>query len=45
MLIGDLKITEVLLSDELDLEGSKLDLIKFFSLLDKPESRFNIVTP
>ena len=34
-----------LLSDELELEGSKLDLAKFFSLIDKPEGRFDIVTP
>lgn len=35
----------MLLSEDLDLEGSKLGLVKFFSLLDKPEGRFNIVTP
>ena len=34
-----------MLSDELELEGNKLDLAKFFSLFDKPEGRFNIVTP
>jgi len=45
MLTGQAGITDLLLSDELELEGSKLDLVRFFSLLDKPEGRFNIVTP
>jgi alkyl sulfatase BDS1-like metallo-beta-lactamase superfamily hydrolase len=30
---------------ELSIEGSKLDLVKFFALMDKPESKFPIVTP
>jgi alkyl sulfatase BDS1-like metallo-beta-lactamase superfamily hydrolase len=45
MLTGQAGIKDLLLSDELELEGSKLDLVKFFSLFDKPEGRFNIVTP
>jgi alkyl sulfatase BDS1-like metallo-beta-lactamase superfamily hydrolase len=45
MLIGKAGVKDLLLSDELDLEGSKLDLVKFFSLFDKPEGRFDIVTP
>jgi len=45
MLTGRAGLKDLLLSDELELEGSKLDLVKFFSLFDKPEGRFNIVTP
>ena len=45
MLTGQAGLTDLLLSDQVELEGSKLDLLKFFSLLDRPEGRFNIVTP
>ena len=45
MLTGQAGLRELLLSDEIELEGSKLDLLKFLSLLDKPDGRFNIVTP
>ncbi|MEN8719517.1 MAG: alkyl sulfatase dimerization domain-containing protein [Oceanococcaceae bacterium] len=38
-------IKDLLLSDELDIDGSRLALITFFGLLDKPEGRFAIVTP
>lgn len=34
-----------LMSDDLDIEGSSIDLISFFGLLDKPDGRFGIVTP
>ncbi len=45
LLLGQAGLKDLLLSDEIELEGSKLDLLRFFSLLDKPEGRFNIVTP
>ena len=45
MLTGQAGLKDLLLSDDVDLEGNRLDLLKFFSLLDKPEGRFNIVTP
>jgi len=38
-------LKELLFSDDISFEGSKLDLIGFFGMLDKPEGRFNIVTP
>ena len=38
-------IKEFVLSDDIGIEGSKLDLIRFFTLLDRPDGRFNIVTP
>ncbi|MDL0432287.1 alkyl sulfatase dimerization domain-containing protein [Marinobacter sp. TBZ242] len=45
ILIGDAGLKELLFSDDIRFEGSKLDLIGFFSMLDKPDGRFNIVTP
>jgi alkyl sulfatase BDS1-like metallo-beta-lactamase superfamily hydrolase len=45
MLTGQAGLKDLLLSDQIELEGSVLDLGKFFSLLDKPDGRFNIVTP
>jgi len=45
MLTGKAGLREMLTSDELEVEGSVLDLVGFFSLFDKPEGRFNIVEP
>ncbi|EMP56270.1 metallo-beta-lactamase superfamily protein [Marinobacter santoriniensis NKSG1] len=45
LLIGKAGLKELLFSDDIHFEGSRLDLIGFFSMLDKPEGRFNIVTP
>ena len=45
MLTGQAGIREVLFSDDVSVEGSKLDLVRFFALLDRPDSVFNIVTP
>ncbi len=45
MLTGQAGLKVLLLSEDLELEGSKLDLVEFFSLFDKPQGRFNIVTP
>ena len=45
MLIGQAGLRDTLFSDELEVDGSALDLLKFFSLIDKPAGRFNIVTP
>ena len=38
-------IKDFLLSDDIKVGGSAIDLIRFFSLLDRPEGKFNIVTP
>ncbi len=38
-------LRELLFSDELAVEGSRIELLGFFSLLDKPEGAFPIVTP
>ena len=45
MAIGTAGIRDTLLGDELTVEGSRLDLVRFFSLFDKPDGRFGIVVP
>jgi alkyl sulfatase BDS1-like metallo-beta-lactamase superfamily hydrolase len=45
MLTGTAGLKDTLFSDELSVEGSRLDLIGFFGLFDKPDGTFNIVTP
>ncbi|WP_457553835.1 alkyl/aryl-sulfatase [Desulfobacula sp.] len=45
MIIGKAGIKDTILSDDLKVKGSKLDLIRFFTLFEKPEGIFNIVTP
>ena len=38
-------LRDLLFSDELAVEGSRLELLSFFSLLDQPDGSFPIVTP
>jgi alkyl sulfatase BDS1-like metallo-beta-lactamase superfamily hydrolase len=38
-------LRELVGSDELDVEGSRIDLLAFFSLFDRPGGSFPIVTP
>lgn len=45
MAIGQLGIKDLLLSDDIHYLGSKLDLIRFFTLFDQPKADFNIVVP
>ncbi|WP_144210550.1 alkyl/aryl-sulfatase [Shewanella donghaensis] len=45
LIIGNVGVSDVLFSDDLEIEGSKIDLASFFSKLDKPKGVFNIVTP
>ena len=45
MLIGQAGIKDTIFSDDLSVEGSKIDLIKFLLLFEKPSGTFNIVTP
>jgi alkyl sulfatase BDS1-like metallo-beta-lactamase superfamily hydrolase len=45
MITGNAGIKEVLFSDDVSLEGSTIDLLGFFALLDTPDDVFNIVTP
>lgn len=45
LLLGQVGIQELLTTDELQVDGSVLKLLKFFSLLDGSNNNFNIVTP
>ena len=45
MLTGDAGLRETLTSDELEVTGSVLDLVRFFTLFSSQEGLFNIVTP
>ncbi|MDH3201693.1 MAG: MBL fold metallo-hydrolase [Myxococcales bacterium] len=45
MLTGQAGLKDTLFSDDLDIDGSRLDLVSFFRLIDKPTGTFNIVTP
>lgn len=43
--IGDAGFKDLVMSDELRVDGSRLKLLSFLSLLDQPDGRFAIVTP
>ena len=45
MLIGQAGIKDTIFSDDLSVEGSKIALVKFLLLFEKPSGTFNIVTP
>jgi alkyl sulfatase BDS1-like metallo-beta-lactamase superfamily hydrolase len=45
MLTGDVDLRETLTSDDLEVDGSVLDLVRFFGLFESPDGLFNIVTP
>ncbi len=45
MIIGTAKVADVLMGDELKTSGSRIDLVRFFALFDKPQGIFPIVTP
>ena len=45
LLTGQAAIRELALSGELDIDGSRVDLLRFFSLLSAPDATFAIVTP
>lgn len=45
MLIGRAGLKKTLFSDDLSIDGSKLDLLGFLSLFDRPMGDFNIVVP
>jgi len=45
IIIGQAGLKDTLFGDDLSVEGSKLDLLSFFGLLDKPAGTFPIVTP
>ena len=43
--IGDAGVRELVMSDAFRVEGSRLALLEFLLLLDRPDGRFPIVTP
>jgi len=45
MLTGSAGLKDTLFSDDLTIEGSRLDLLSFFRLIDKPTGTFDIVIP
>ena len=45
ILIGRADIKKTLFSNDLTIDGSKLDLLGFLSLFDRPAGDFNLVTP
>ncbi len=45
MILGQAGLKETIFSDDLSVAGSKLDLLQFLLLFEKPEGLFNIVTP
>jgi linear primary-alkylsulfatase len=45
ILVGDAGLKETLFGDDLSIDGSALDLLAFFSLIEKQEGVFNIVLP
>ncbi len=42
---GQAGISDLLTSDEIEFSGSKIDMIRFFALFERPKGDFNIVTP
>ncbi|MEQ1439756.1 alkyl sulfatase dimerization domain-containing protein [Fontimonas sp. SYSU GA230001] len=44
MMVGNAGVGDMLLGDELSVRGSRVDLVRFFSLFDKPDGRFAIVS-
>jgi len=45
IIAGQAGIRDTIFSDDVAIQGSKLDLLGFFSLLEQPTDNFNIVTP
>lgn len=45
MMIGNASLKDLLLTDDLRVDGSTIALLRFFSLIDKPPRTFAIVTP
>lgn len=44
MMAGTAGIKDTLLSDELSVSGSRIDLVRFFTLIDKAKGDFAVVT-
>ncbi|WP_373096766.1 alkyl sulfatase C-terminal domain-containing protein, partial [Zhongshania sp.] len=45
LVLGKASLKKLIFSDELSIDGSKIDLARFFALQDKPQGVFEIVRP
>jgi alkyl sulfatase BDS1-like metallo-beta-lactamase superfamily hydrolase len=45
MIAGTAGVKDTIMSDDLKVTGSKIDLVRFFSLIDKADGKFPVVTP
>ena len=45
IVVGGATLKDMVFSKEVSVEGSRIDLARFFGWLDKPDGRFAIVTP
>lgn len=45
IMVGDVDVSTLLTTDDLDIDGSRVDLVKFLSLLQSTDGAFAIVTP
>jgi alkyl sulfatase BDS1-like metallo-beta-lactamase superfamily hydrolase len=45
MVTGSAGLRDAIFSDELSVDGSRIDLLSFLSLLEKSDGRFAVVTP
>lgn len=45
MIVGQAGIKDTIFSDDLATSGSKIDLVRFLSLFEKPDPKFNIALP
>jgi alkyl sulfatase BDS1-like metallo-beta-lactamase superfamily hydrolase len=45
MMAGTAGVKDTLLSDDLKVAGSKIDLVRFFALIDKAPGTFPVVSP
>jgi alkyl sulfatase BDS1-like metallo-beta-lactamase superfamily hydrolase len=45
MVTGEARISDTLLSDDMNISGSHLKLLGFLTSIEKPEGKFAIVTP
>jgi len=44
MLVGNVKLKSILFSNRVSIAGSRIDLLSFLMLIDRPDGTFNIVT-
>ncbi len=45
ILIGEAGLRETIFSDDLKVSGSRLDLLRFLMLLERPDNNFNLIEP